>query len=97
MVLMGFKSDWRRSLSFSTEYLNTIYCAFDQKLSFAILRVKDGFDYSSAIAQETSVIKEVPVNEDDDDDDKPTGKWTGVRNGRAKRARETGARNGRAK
>ena len=43
----------------NSEYLNTMYCAFDQRLSVTILRVKGGFDYSGAIAEEKSVTKEV--------------------------------------
>ena len=70
MVMVGFKSDWRQHLGFASQYLNTVYCAFEQKLSFAILRVKDGFDYSGAIAQETSVVKEVPVDDHSDDEGK---------------------------
>ena len=46
LLLMGFKSDWKQSLLSNTEYFNTMLCAFDQKLSVLILRVKDGFDYS---------------------------------------------------
>ena len=46
LVMMGFKSDWKSNLALTNEYLNAIYCAFDQKLSLTILRVKGGFDYS---------------------------------------------------
>ena len=61
MLLMGFKSDWKQKLDQSSEYLNTMYCAFNQRLSVTILRVKGGFDYSGAIAEEKSVTKEVSV------------------------------------
>ena len=40
MLLMGFKSDWKQNMQMSFEYLNTIYCAFDQRLSLTILRVQ---------------------------------------------------------
>ena len=46
LLLMGFKNDWKQSIHANTEYVNTMLCAFDQKLSVLILRVKDGFDYS---------------------------------------------------
>ena len=57
MLLIGFKSDWKQNLNFAAEYLNTMYCAFDQRLSVTILRVKDGFDYSGAIAEEKTEVK----------------------------------------
>ena len=46
LLLMGFKNDWKQSIHANTEYVKTMLCAFDQKLSVLILRVKDGFDYS---------------------------------------------------
>ena len=76
MLLMGFKSDWKQHLNFDSEYLNTMYCAFGQRLSVTILRVKDGFDYSGHIAEEKSITKEVPITDDHSDDEhdgeKPT-------------------------
>ena len=69
MLLMGFKSDWKQNIQMSFEYLNTIYCAFDQRLSLTILRVQGGFDYSDMIAEEKTVTKEVPVTEHHSDDE----------------------------
>jgi solute carrier family 12 sodium/potassium/chloride transporter 2 len=72
MLLMGFKSDWRDKLEQSMEYINTMFCAFDQKMSVAILRVKDGFDYSATIAEEQQLQKVVAVGDDHSDDDEET-------------------------
>ena len=46
VLLMGFRSDWRRDLNTTSDYLQAVYCAFEQRLSVTILRVRDGFDYS---------------------------------------------------
>merc|ERR1719479_113590 len=67
--MMGFKSDWKVNLDQTTQYMSALYCAFQQKLSVTILRVKDGFDYSDHILEERSVIKEVAVTEDHSDDE----------------------------
>ncbi len=48
MLIMGFKADWKDSLNKgpmsssamdTREYMTTLICALDQKLSVAILRV----------------------------------------------------------
>ena len=49
LLLVGFSSKWRQNISMNIEYVNTLFCAFEQRLSVTILRVKDGFDYSSKI------------------------------------------------
>lgn len=49
MILMGFRSDWRQNLELTSQYVNTMFCGFGQRLSVTILRVKDGFDYSTVI------------------------------------------------
>ena len=46
LLLVGFKNDWSKNLSANNEYVNTLFCAFEQRLSVTILRAKDGFDYS---------------------------------------------------
>ena len=46
LLLVGFKNDWSKNLSGNNEYVNTLFCAFEQRLSVTILRAKDGFDYS---------------------------------------------------
>jgi hypothetical protein len=69
LVLLGFKANWKSQLEAMSEYINSMYCAFDQKLSFGILRVQDGFDYSSEIVEEQLLVKEVPVQEGDHSDD----------------------------
>ena len=38
MLLVGFKTDWRRDLASTAQYINIMYCAFDQNMSVAILR-----------------------------------------------------------
>jgi len=69
MVLIGFKSNWKSQLEATSEYINTMYCSFDQKLSFGILRVQGGFDFSSEIVEEQLIIKEVPIRDGDHSDD----------------------------
>ncbi len=44
------------------EYMNTIFCAFEASLSVAVLRVRDGFDYSSVIAAEQQLTHEVDAD-----------------------------------
>ena len=65
LLLMGFKSDWRQSMYPTNEYFNTILCAFDQKYSVLILRVKDGFDYSGAIGED-NIAENMVENTDED-------------------------------
>ena len=61
LVLMGFKNNWRQDLAGLQEYVDVMYNAFDLKMSFAILRTGEGFDFSSQIASEQQIIREVPV------------------------------------
>ena len=61
MVLLGFKNNWRADLAGLEDYIDVMYNAFDLKMSFAILRTKEGFDFSSQIASEQQIITEVPV------------------------------------
>ena len=56
LVLMGFKNNWRQDLAGLQEYVDVMYNAFDLKMSFAILRTGEGFDFSSQIASEQQII-----------------------------------------
>ena len=49
MVLMGFKNNWKQDLVGLHQYMDVMYSAFDLRLSFAILRCKEGLDFSSQV------------------------------------------------
>lgn len=49
MVLMGFKNNWKQDLVGLHQYMDVMYAAFDLRLSFAILRCKEGLDFSSQV------------------------------------------------
>merc|ERR1719153_1094762 len=66
MVMMGFKANWKEDLVGLNEYLEVMYTAFDLHYSFAILRCKEGLDFSSHIASEQQIVREVPVQKGDD-------------------------------
>lgn len=55
MLMMGFKSDWRGDINTVKEYINTMYCAFDQRLSVGILRASCNYYYQLTIR---NIIKE---------------------------------------
>merc|ERR1719481_615065 len=79
MVLIGFKNNWRQDLVGIHQYLDIMYAAFDLKLSFAILRCKDGLDFSKQIASEQQIVREVPLEKlgdehsDEENEEKPKG------------------------
>ena len=52
MVLMGFKNNWKQDLVGLHQYMDVMYSAFDLRLSFAILRCKEGLDFSSQVGSE---------------------------------------------
>ena len=52
MVLMGFKNNWKQDLVGLHQYMDVMYSAFDLRLSFAILRCKEGLDFSSQVGCE---------------------------------------------
>jgi len=66
MVMMGFKANWRDDLVGLNDYLEVMYTAFDLHYSFAILRCKEGLDFSSHIASEQQIVRQVPVQKGDD-------------------------------
>jgi len=66
MVLMGFKQNWKQDIAGLKDYIEVMYSAFDLRLSFAILRCKDGLDFSSQIASEQQIIREVPIEKGED-------------------------------
>ena len=72
VVLMGFKNNWRQDLANLNDYIDVMYNAFDLNLSFLILRTNEGFDFSSQIASEQQIVREVPVSKDDEDEDVPS-------------------------
>ena len=53
MVLMGFKNNWKQDLVGLHQYMDVMYSAFDLRLSFAILRCKEGLDFSSQVPDQT--------------------------------------------
>ena len=57
MVLMGFKNNWKQDLVGLHQYMDVMYSAFDLRLSFAILRCKEGLDFSSQVGSESIPIK----------------------------------------
>lgn len=69
LVLVGFKNNWKQDLEGLKDYIDVMYNAFDLKMSFAILRTKEGFDFSSQIASEQQIITEVPVEKGDEDEE----------------------------
>ena len=71
MVLMGFKNNWKQDLVGLHQYMDVMYSAFDLRLSFAILRCKEGLDFSSQIASEQQIVREVSIKkgEEHDSDD----------------------------
>ena len=54
MVLMGFKNNWKQDLVGLHQYMDIMYSAFDLRLSFAILRCKEGLDFSSQVRRDQS-------------------------------------------
>eukprot|EP00092_Neocalanus_flemingeri_P010472 GFUD01011283.1.p1 GENE.GFUD01011283.1~~GFUD01011283.1.p1 ORF type:complete len:1082 (+),score=181.23 GFUD01011283.1:264-3509(+) len=76
MVMMGFKANWKQDLAGLNEYVEIMYTAFDLHMSFAILRCKEGLDFSSHIASEQQIIREVPVGKGEDSDGEEAPKNT---------------------
>merc|ERR1712123_234978 len=68
LVMMGFKGNWKQDLAGLNEYVEIMYTAFDLRLSFAILRCKEGLDFSSHIASEQQIVREVAVEKGEDSD-----------------------------
>ena len=56
MVLMGFKNNWKQDLVGLHQYMDVMYSAFDLRLSFAILRCKEGLDFSSQVRNQSTGI-----------------------------------------
>ena len=57
MVLMGFKNNWKQDLVGLHQYMDVMYSAFDLRLSFAILRCKEGLDFSSQVWDQPMEVK----------------------------------------
>lgn len=68
MVLVGFKNNWKEDLVGLHHNVEIMYSAFDLRLSFGILRCKDGLDFSESIASEQVILSEVPAAKDEDSD-----------------------------
>ena len=60
MVLMGFKNNWKQDLVGLHQYMDVMYSAFDLRLSFAILRCKEGLDFSSQVRDTSQNEKLAP-------------------------------------
>lgn len=74
MVLIGFKNNWKSDLVGIHQYMDVMYSAFELQLSFAILRCKDGLDFSAQIASEQQIVREVPADQESDEEEtKPVG------------------------
>jgi len=69
LIMMGFKSNWKQDLAGLNDYVEIMYTAFDLHLSFAILRCKEGLDFSSHIASEQQIVREVAVEKGDESDE----------------------------
>ncbi|XP_063908850.1 bumetanide-sensitive sodium-(potassium)-chloride cotransporter isoform X1 [Zophobas morio] len=53
VLMMGYKNDWRGCTSEELmAYFNVLHAAFDHRLAVAILRLKDGLDYSKLMGDE---------------------------------------------
>jgi len=72
MVLAGFKQNWTQDLPGLREYIDVMYSALDLRLGFSILRCKEGLDFSKHIASEQQIIREVPVEAGDDENNLTT-------------------------
>ena len=59
MVLMGFKNNWKQDLVGLHQYMDVMYSAFDLRLSFAILRCKEGLDFSSQVRSDNMPPKNI--------------------------------------
>jgi len=68
MVLLGFKNNWKEDLVGLHHNVEIMYSAFDLRLSFGILRCKDGLDFSTSIASEQVILTEVPATKNEDSD-----------------------------
>lgn len=57
IVLMGFKSDWVQCDSEDVKaYFRVIHDALDNHMGFAVLRLREGLDYSEIIQEDTEEI-----------------------------------------
>ncbi|XP_046679509.1 solute carrier family 12 member 1 isoform X2 [Homalodisca vitripennis] len=57
ILLMGYKMDWRTcDRGDLAMYFNTMHKALDLHLSVAILRLKEGLDYSKIITDEVAIV-----------------------------------------
>jgi len=74
MVMIGFKNNWKEDLVGLHHFTDIMYSAFELRHSFAILRCKEGFDFSNVIASEQQIVKEVAVAKEDSDDEGEAGK-----------------------
>lgn len=73
MVLMGYKNNWLDDLGNLDSYFNIINQVFDMHLAVAILRLKDGCDYSSFIGKQEQII--IPSEGDEVSDEGMINKY----------------------
>jgi len=69
LVLIGFKNNWKQDLGELKDYMEVMFNAFDLNMSFCMLRTNEGFDFSTQIASEQQIIREVPLEKGDEDAD----------------------------
>ncbi len=58
LVLMGYKTDWQSDPSALEEYYNVVNHGFDLHLAMAILRLKNGCDFSDEISVEEDIVNQ---------------------------------------
>lgn len=61
MILLGFKSDWYKNIEALDQYLSVINHGLDLRMGVAILRLKNGTDYSAIISNEEHIDKTINV------------------------------------
>ena len=52
------------------DYVDVMFSALDLRLGFALLRCKEGLDFSEHIASEQQIIREVPYSEQQEEEGK---------------------------
>ena len=56
MVMLGFKSNWQKDVEGLNEYIDVIHHGFDIHMAMGILRLSNGCDFSSLIAEEKNTF-----------------------------------------
>ena len=69
LVMIGFKNNWKQDLEGLKDYMEVMFNSFELNMSFCMLRTTEGFDFSTQIASEQQIIREVPVEKGDEEED----------------------------